>query len=265
MRSAADVVGGEARPGTLRRSVALLRAFRLEQTDPDHFYGLLARDSVRQVGDYVTLTGRTVLDVGGGPGYFAAEFARAGAGYLAVDADVGELAARGAPGPRTVLGSGMALPIRSAAVDVCYSSNVLEHVPEPERMAEEMLRVTRPGGTVVLSYTTWLSALGRPRDRALALPGRRVRARGATAGGTASSRRTGTGTPCSRCPPPRCCGGRATRPDATWWRPCRATTRLGALARPGSRRCARSLTWNLMLVLRAYDDDHRASRAHRPG
>ena len=160
MRSAADVVGGEARPGTLRRSVALLRAFRLEQTDPDHFYGLLARDSVRQVGDYVTLTGRTVLDVGGGPGYFAAEFARAGAGYLAVDSDVGELAARGAPGPRTVLGSGMALPIRSAAVDVCYSSNVLEHVPEPERMAAEMLRVTRPGGTVVLSYTTWLSPWG---------------------------------------------------------------------------------------------------------
>lgn len=150
----------EAAPGTLRRSVALLGAFRVEQSDPDRFYGLLARDSVRQVGQYVPLAGRSVLDVGGGPGYFASAFEAAGATYLAVDADAGELSARGAPGPRTVLGSGTALPVRDGAVDVCYSSNVLEHVREPERMAAEMLRVTRPGGTVFLSYTTWLSPWG---------------------------------------------------------------------------------------------------------
>lgn len=150
----------EAAPGTLRRSVALFGAFRVEQTDPERFYGLLARDSVRQVGQYVALAGRSVLDVGGGPGYFASAFETAGATYLAVDADAGELSARGAPGPRTVLGSGTALPVRDGAVDVCYSSNVLEHVREPERMAAEMLRVTRPGGTVFLSYTTWLSPWG---------------------------------------------------------------------------------------------------------
>ena len=109
----------EAAPGTLRRSVALFGAFRVEQTDPDRFYGLLARDSVRQVGQYVPLAGRTVLDVGGGPGYFAAAFAAAGATYLAVDADAGELSARGAPGPRTALGSGTALPVRDGAVDIC--------------------------------------------------------------------------------------------------------------------------------------------------
>src|SRR5829696_1078402 len=90
---------------TLRRSVELLRAFWVEQTDPDRFYGTLALDSVRQVGRYAPLAGATVLDVGGGPGYFAAEFARAGARYLAVDSDVGEVAARGRPGPGTVVGS----------------------------------------------------------------------------------------------------------------------------------------------------------------
>ena len=40
-------------------------------------------------------------------------------------------------------------------LDVCYSSNVLEHVPHPWLMAEEMVRVTRSGGTVFLSYTVW--------------------------------------------------------------------------------------------------------------
>jgi SAM-dependent methyltransferase len=146
--------------GSLRRSVALLRAFRVEQTDPAHFYGLLATDSVREVSRFVDLDGAGVLDVGGGPGYFADAFAAAGARYAAVDADAGELAAAGHPGANTVLASGLALPVADDSVDVCYSSNVLEHVPEPTVMAEEMLRVTRPGGTIVTSWTTWYSPWG---------------------------------------------------------------------------------------------------------
>ena len=59
-----------------------------------------------------------------------------------------------------VRGSGTALPIRSGAVDVCYSSNVLEHVATPEAMLDEMVRVTRPGGTVFVSFTPWLSPWG---------------------------------------------------------------------------------------------------------
>jgi SAM-dependent methyltransferase len=145
---------------TLRRSVALFRDFRVEQSDPGRFYSALAADSVAQLRAYVPLDGALLLDVGGGPGYFADAFRAAGARYCAVDSDVGELSARGEPGPGTVLGSGMRLPVRDAAVDVCYSSNVLEHVPEPWRMAADMVRVTRPGGTVFLSFTAWLSFWG---------------------------------------------------------------------------------------------------------
>jgi SAM-dependent methyltransferase len=160
VQGATDVDRIDLPPGSLRRSVALLRAFRVEQTQPDVFYRLLARDSVRQVGEYAPIAGGLVVDVGGGPGYFADEFQRAGARYVAIDSDLGELSARGAPAPGTVIGSGMALPVRDRCVDMCYSSNVLEHVAQPERMAEEMARVTRPGGIVFLSYTTWLSPWG---------------------------------------------------------------------------------------------------------
>nr|WP_275261627.1 class I SAM-dependent methyltransferase [Jiangella aurantiaca] len=121
---------------------------------------MLAADSVRQLSDYADLRGALVLDVGGGPGYFRDAFDRAGARYLSVDSDLGELSARGRPEPGSVMGSGMALPIRDDAADVCYSSNVLEHVPDPWSMAEEMLRVTRPGGVVFLSFTVWLSPWG---------------------------------------------------------------------------------------------------------
>lgn len=145
---------------TLRRSVHLFREFRHEQPDPARFYTALAQDSVRQLGSFAALDGALLLDVGGGPGYFRRAFEGAGATYVALDADVGELAGAGDIHPRTVLGSGMALPFADASVDVCYSSNVLEHVPEPWTMADEMLRVTRPGGIVFCSWTVWYGPWG---------------------------------------------------------------------------------------------------------
>ena len=145
---------------TLSRSWRLFRAFRVEQTDPDRFYGELATDSVQQVGSYADLDGRWVLDVGGGPGYFADAFRAAGARYTALDADLGELSGRGEPDPGTVLGSGMQLPFADDSFGVTYSSNVLEHVPDPWLMADEMVRVTRPGGLVFLSYTLWWGPWG---------------------------------------------------------------------------------------------------------
>ena len=99
----------------LRRSVALFRAFRVEQTDPAHFYGLLAADSVQQLQRWTPLEGRTVLDVGGGPGYFADAFRRAGAAYVSVDADLGEgeVTARF---PAEVVGVAVEWPVWTAAV-----------------------------------------------------------------------------------------------------------------------------------------------------
>ncbi|MCL3818529.1 class I SAM-dependent methyltransferase [Aeromicrobium wangtongii] len=140
---------------TLRRSFNLFRVFRVEQTEPARFYRTLARDSVDQLATFVDLDGRWVLDVGGGPGYFADAFRAAGATYTPLDADLGELSGLGEPEPGTVLGSGMQLPFADGSFGVTYSSNVLEHVPDPWRMAEEMVRVTEPGGLVFLSYTLW--------------------------------------------------------------------------------------------------------------
>jgi SAM-dependent methyltransferase len=151
---------GSQQQATLRRSVRLFREFRLEQADPARFYTALAADSAAQVGQYAELAGRTVLDVGGGPGYFRDAFAAAGATYYALDADVGELSGLGTIPAGTVIGSGMQLPFADGAVDVCYSSNVLEHVADPWRMADEMVRVTRSGGVVFVSYTVWFGPWG---------------------------------------------------------------------------------------------------------
>lgn len=159
-----------ARRATLRRSLRLLADFRYEQRDPARFYRTLAADTAAMIGDLWLAThseppvGRTLLDVGGGPGYFATAFSDAGVGYIGVEPDPDEMHAAGPaftgrPG-MFVRASGMALPFADDSVDICLSSNVAEHVPRPWQLGTEMLRVTKPGGLVVLSYTVWLGPFG---------------------------------------------------------------------------------------------------------
>ena len=57
-------------------------------------------------------------------------------------------------------GDASRLPVADGSVDIVFSSNMWEHVPDPEAVADELLRVTRPGGLVFLSYTNWLSPWG---------------------------------------------------------------------------------------------------------
>lgn len=150
---------------TFSRAWKLLRSFRFEQTQPHVFYSGLAHDTALLIDalchDFaLSLSGARVLDVGGGPGYFAAEFESRGARYVGVEPDAGEMSAAGIAVSQAVRGDGTALPFRDDTFDVVYSSNVAEHIPNPWAMADEMLRVARPGGLVVLSYTAWLGPFG---------------------------------------------------------------------------------------------------------
>ncbi|AKK12033.1 class I SAM-dependent methyltransferase [Corynebacterium uterequi] len=154
------------RLATLSRSIRLLRSFPLEQADPPRFYRPLAEDTASLVASLLAdagaqeLRGARVLDVGGGPGYFLDAFTNKGAWYVGLEPDAGEMSAAGITVATAVRGSGTALPFADGAFDVTYSSNVAEHVPDFERLGDEMVRVTRPGGLVVLSYTVWLGPFG---------------------------------------------------------------------------------------------------------
>ncbi|MEJ6013203.1 class I SAM-dependent methyltransferase [Corynebacterium sp. H127] len=151
---------------TLRRSWRLLRSFPMEQTRPQAFYSGLATDTFNLLDSLhrdisgTGLRGRRVLDVGGGPGYFASTFTAQGSHYLSVEPSATELHATGLPAKQSVRGDGLSLPFANCVFDLVYSSNVAEHVPQPWTMGEEMLRVAKPGGLVVLSYTVWLGPFG---------------------------------------------------------------------------------------------------------
>ena len=166
----------------MARSVALLRAFRREQDDPDLFYRTIALDTLHRLTGTAPLFNRTVVDVGGGAGYFAEAFRDAGARVVLVEpeaalpvpappaADDTTLDARARheravwpgrllPGT-TVAGDGLALPLPDGFADLVFSSNVLEHVADPGRFLDEAVRVTRSGGQLYVSFTVWWSPWG---------------------------------------------------------------------------------------------------------
>lgn len=140
----------------VRRSVRLFSAFLVEQSDPHRFYSELAADSIELLREHTPLRDRTVLDVGAGPREFAQAFRDAGSHYVPLDHDPAVASVRDGG----VVGDALRLPLADGSVDVVFSSNMWEHVPHPEAVADELLRVTRPGGVVFLSYTNWLSPWG---------------------------------------------------------------------------------------------------------
>jgi SAM-dependent methyltransferase len=144
----------------LGRSIRLFRLFLLEQTQPQAFYSGLAADSVDQVARHIDLRGQTVIDVGGGAGYFTSAFRGRGANCYLFEPDPAEMLSRGEPASGAVQADGYWLPVADASADVVFSSNVLEHVADPLGFLEEMIRATRPGGLIYLSFTNWYSPWG---------------------------------------------------------------------------------------------------------
>jgi len=142
------------------RSVRLFRLFLREQADPDGFYTAIAHDAASQLTEFTDAAGKTVLDIGGGAGYVTAEFRSRGANCYLLELDAAEMTRRGRTPPGAVLADGYWLPVRDGGADICVSSNVLEHVRDPNGLIEEMVRATRPGGLIYLSFTNWYSPWG---------------------------------------------------------------------------------------------------------
>jgi SAM-dependent methyltransferase len=144
----------------LKRSTQLLQGFRTQYEDPEGFYTLLADDTAALIDEFAPLTGRRIVDIGGGPGYFAQAFRRAGAESVFVEPFEDEMGDRGKALGYGIIGDGLNLPFADDTFDVSHSSNVIEHVTDPHRFIDEMVRVVRPGGVIFLAFTNWFSPFG---------------------------------------------------------------------------------------------------------
>jgi len=99
-----------------------------------------------------TLAGLRTLDAGCGYGAFSSAAAERGATVISVD--IGErLVARACArtGGRGLVADVCRLALRDRSVDVVISSEMLEHTEAPERAIEELARVLRTDGLLVLT------------------------------------------------------------------------------------------------------------------
>ncbi len=104
--------------------------------------------------------GMRVLDLGAGTGTSSLPFAEAGADVVPCDFSLGMLREGKRRNPWLPLTAGDAtrLPFADDAFDAVTISFALRNVHDPDAALREMLRVTRPGGRVVVcefSHPTW--------------------------------------------------------------------------------------------------------------
>jgi SAM-dependent methyltransferase len=145
-----------------RRYTELLR-----DSDPRQFQSLPAlctsrpfHEKYEQALRVAGTPGSIILDVGCGTGQVVHALAKAGFQAHGIDVSETNIAhARGHPG-QFHLYDGRALPFPGHAVDAVGAFNVLEHVEDPVTLLDEMKRILRPGGRIVISSPNFFRVLG---------------------------------------------------------------------------------------------------------
>lgn len=102
-----------------------------------------------------SFAGLRILNIGCGTGGFNQAAERAGACTAGVDAspeaiEICELRRTLGGGGRYCVGEAEALPFPTDEFDLVYCLSTLEHVDDVARTVREMVRVTRPGGAILL-------------------------------------------------------------------------------------------------------------------
>jgi demethylmenaquinone methyltransferase / 2-methoxy-6-polyprenyl-1,4-benzoquinol methylase len=105
--------------------------------------------------------GDLVLDIAAGTGTSSRAFTAAGARCVACDFSLGMLSVGARTPDRLVsfaAGDALALPFAAGTFDVVTISFGLRNVADPDQALAEMLRVTRPGGRLVICEFSHLPA-----------------------------------------------------------------------------------------------------------
>lgn len=103
-----------------------------------------------------SLEGKLLLDGGCGTGFFSQRAVERGARVVSLDIGFQLLQITGEKcQSQKVQGDALRLPFPDGTFEVVVSSEMVEHVPDPNQAVRELIRVLRPGGVLALTTPNW--------------------------------------------------------------------------------------------------------------
>ncbi len=149
-----------------RRSLFLARGLWTNRHDPDEWHAILTKDTINQVIGKTPIFNRRVLDISDTTASYRHELGERGAHVTSMRRQVP--ASRKAhtplvPGPiepDEIEFTQSHIPAGTGEFDLVFATNVLSSVGEPETLLGELVRVTRPGGTIYFQNVMWHALYG---------------------------------------------------------------------------------------------------------
>jgi SAM-dependent methyltransferase len=124
------------------------RAIRLGH--PSYVWRTGQERRLEMVRRHVALEGKQILDLGCGLGMYTEAFSRYSRDVYGIEVELERAREALQRAAGVIQGVGERLPFRSNTFDVVFSHEVIEHVTDDRQVVSEAVRVTRPGGQVVL-------------------------------------------------------------------------------------------------------------------